>query len=89
MTSLQHDSRRLPRAAPAAVQPSAVAVGPALGSTGRPTGPNARRRPGGMHIATQRHGPVTTVRVSGGRTEIGTRHPAPGSTAGRDGRCRL
>lgn len=48
MTSLQHDSRRLPRATPAAVQPSAAAVGQALGSTGRPTGPNARRRPGGV-----------------------------------------
>lgn len=64
------------RAHTVAVQRSAAAVGLLPGSTGRPTVPNARRRPGGMHITMQHHGPVTTVRVSGGLTEVGTGHLA-------------
>lgn len=73
MTSLRHDPRRRPRTSPAAVQASVAAVWQPAGSTGRQTVPNTRRRPSGMHITTQRNGPVTTVRVSGGLTEIGTR----------------
>lgn len=73
MTSLRYGPRRGQRTSLAAVRPSAAAVGQPPGSTGRQTVPNARRRPGGMHITTQHNGPVTTVRVSGGLTEIGTR----------------
>lgn len=75
MTSLRHDPRRRPQATPAAARPSA-AVGQPPASTGRQTVPIVRRRRGGMHITTQHNGPVTTVRVGGGLTEIGTRHLA-------------